>query len=37
MNLDGRGGSRVGMTILMKEQIKEVLSGHTGETDDKDK
>ena len=36
MNLDGRGGSGVGMTMLMKEWIKEALSGHTGETDDED-
>ena len=35
-NLDGRGGSGAGMTMSMKEQIKEALSGHTGKTDDED-
>ena len=35
-NLNGRGGSGAGMTKLMKERIKEALSGCTGETDDED-
>ncbi len=37
LNLDSRGGSGAGMTMSMKEQIKEALLGCTGETDDEDK
>ena len=32
---DGRGGA-MGMMESMKEHAKEVLAGHTGETNDKD-
>jgi hypothetical protein len=34
--VDSNSGSGAGMTALMKEQAKEALAGHTGETDDKD-
>jgi len=33
---DGLVGSTVGMSMSMKEQAKQALTGHTGETDDED-